>query len=125
MNWLDKTLEKNTLPDWLVRAGIRRLLTERTATLTKGDIAARIACKQQFIEDLRRQPLAINTEAANEQHYEVPSRFYQLTLGRRLKYSSGLWSEGVRNLDGAEEAMLELTTQRADLQDGQDILELG
>ena len=48
-----------------------------------------------LIEDLKASPIAIETKAANEQHYEVPTRFYQLCLGRRLKYSGAYWPDGV------------------------------
>ena len=37
-------------------------------------------------------------EKANEQHYEVPARFFELVLGPRLKYSSCLWEPGTRTL---------------------------
>jgi cyclopropane-fatty-acyl-phospholipid synthase len=62
---------------------------------------------------------------ANRQHYEVPPEFFQLVLGRNLKYSGCLWPAGVERLDAAEEAMLALTCKRAELADGMEILELG
>ena len=46
-------------------------------------------------------------------------------MGKHLKYSSALWQAGTTTLDEAEEAMLDLTCQRARLADGQDVLELG
>jgi cyclopropane-fatty-acyl-phospholipid synthase len=64
-------------------------------------------------------------EKANEQHYAVPPAFFELVLGRHLKYSSAFWPDGVDSLDEAERAMLELTAERAGLADGQEILELG
>jgi len=116
---LDLLLEKNFLPDRLVRFGIRRLLNQRLRTESKrADLPA-------LIEELKRSPIAIETRAANEQHYEVPTRFYQLCLGRRLKYSGAFWPDGVTNLDDAEVTMLKLTCERAKIVDGQDILELG
>lgn len=42
----------------------------------------------QFVQRLRRSPVAIETRAANEQHDEVPSEFFQRVLGMHLKYSS-------------------------------------
>ena len=75
--------------------------------------------------DLRTRPVAIHTSAANAQHYEVPARFFELVLGPHLKYSAGLWEAGVTDLGGAEQAMLDLTINRARLADGQTILELG
>ena len=79
----------------------------------------------RLINQLKLGPVAIETAAANAQHYEVPARFFELVLGKHLKYSSALWLDGTRTLDQAEEAMLALTTERAGLADGQRVLELG
>ena len=125
MSVMDSILEKNVLPDWLIRAGIRFLLRERRAELNTGGLEALQDRKQKFAEDLRLQPVAVATDLANEQHYEVPARLYELTLGRHLKYSCGLWEDGVADLSDAEARMLELTCRRAGLADGQEILELG
>ena len=70
-------------------------------------------------------PLAINTTDANEQHYEVPTEFYKLCLGKRLKYSCAYFAEGVKNLDEAEELMLQKYVERSGMKDGMNILELG
>lgn len=76
-------------------------------------------------ERLAVAPVAEAAALANEQHYEVPARFFELLLGPRLKYSSCLWPTGREDLAEAEEAMLSLTAERADLHDGQSVLELG
>jgi cyclopropane-fatty-acyl-phospholipid synthase len=116
---LDTLLEKNLLPDWLIRIGIRRLLAQRLREeRARYDRAA-------YIADLKQRPLAEQTKAANEQHYEVPTRFYQLSLGRRLKYSGCLYLRPDSTLDQAEEAMLALYAERAKIVDGHEILELG
>jgi cyclopropane-fatty-acyl-phospholipid synthase len=122
---IDSLLERNLLPDPLLRFGIRRLLAQRLREEDKGGAEAQRAHLQALIEELRRSPIAIETAAANEQHYQVPTRFYQLCLGPRLKYSSALWPAGVTTLAEAEERMLALYAERAQLADGQDILELG
>ncbi len=122
---IDALLERNLLPDPLLRFGIRRLLAQRLREEDKGSAEAQCAHLQALIEELRRSPIAIETAAANEQHYEVPTRFYQLCLGPRLKYSGALWPAGVTTLAEAEERMLALYAERAQLADGQDILELG
>jgi cyclopropane-fatty-acyl-phospholipid synthase len=121
----DVPLEKNLLPDWLIRLGIRRLLNQRLCEEDKGGPVERHAHLLKLINELKQYPIAIETKAANEQHYEVPPRFFQLCLGSQMKYSSGLWEDGVKNLDDAEDAMLKLTCKRAQLADGQNILELG
>lgn len=116
---IDTLLEKNLLPDWLLRRGIRRLLAERVREETRRyDRAA-------YVADLKNRPLAEQAATANEQHYEVPTAFYRLCLGRRLKYSGCLYPNGAESLDEAEERMLELYVERAQLADGQSILELG
>jgi cyclopropane-fatty-acyl-phospholipid synthase len=122
---LDTLLERDVLPDPLLRVGIRRLLRARLRAERRGDVAAQMATLQRLIAQLRASPIAIETAAANAQHYELPTRFFQLCLGKRLKYSSGLWGEGAQSLDAAEEAMLRLTCERAQIVDGQNILELG
>lgn len=120
------TLLKNDLiPDAFIRYGIRRLLRQRLFEEKKPTIELQWQHWKNYINMLKESPIAIDTKAANEQHYEVPTRFFQLVLGRHLKYSSGYWQEGVTELDRAENDMLALTCSRADLRDGQDILELG
>jgi cyclopropane-fatty-acyl-phospholipid synthase len=78
-----------------------------------------------LVAKLKESSIAIVTDAPNEQHYEVPTSFFQLVLGKRLKYSCCYWPEGVDTLEAAEDAMLELTCQRAWLEDGMEILDLG
>jgi cyclopropane-fatty-acyl-phospholipid synthase len=122
---LDTLLETNAIPDPLIRVGIRHLLAETLKEKRLPDVADRRAAVMRHAEELGRSPIALHTQAANEQHYEVPTQFYQLCLGRRLKYSSALFPEGTESLDDAEENMLALTCERAGIQDGQRILELG
>ncbi len=113
--------EKRLVPDWAIRTGIRKLLSERLRSLSgEGN-----ADQSQLIAKLQADELAVETQAANDQHYEVPAAFFQRVLGKRLKYSCGLFETPETTLDQAEEAMLDLTCQRAEIQNGQEILELG
>jgi cyclopropane-fatty-acyl-phospholipid synthase len=120
---IDALLEKNFLPDWLVRIGIRRLLAQRIRDESNGS-SPRVPL-EQYVHDLKHRPIAEDTRAANEEHYEVPTPFFQRCLGKRLKYSGCLYPTGDETLDQAEEAMLALYVERARITDGQDILELG
>jgi len=104
----------------LVRGGIRHLLKRRLS-----QESGRREDQERLFQELSRGPVAIAQDEANEQHYEVDSRFYDQVLGPHLKYSSGYWGDGVTDLAGAEEAMLALTGERAELANGQEILELG
>jgi cyclopropane-fatty-acyl-phospholipid synthase len=117
-------LERDLLPDWLIRWGIRRLLAARLRQEREGGVEAQAARLMSFVEQLRNSPIAIRPDAANEQHYEVPAEFYRQVLGPSMKYSCALWS-GASGLEEAENAMLDLTCRRARLEDGQDVVELG
>ena len=117
--------EQGFIPDWLIRLGIRRLLSERVGYERSLGCEQLSEDQRKFIATLRTSPLALSTREANEQHYEVPSAYFDLVLGAHRKYSSCLWPSGVTNLDQAEEAMLSLTIERAEILDGMEILELG
>lgn len=118
-------VERGLVPDALVRRGIRGLLERRLADDVPGDPEARERAAATVRAAMDEAPVAVATDAANRQHYEVPAGFYELVLGRHLKYSSCYYPTGRETLDEAEAAMLALTCRRADLADGQDVLELG
>jgi cyclopropane-fatty-acyl-phospholipid synthase len=122
MSMAIELMERGLLPDFLVRTGIRQLLARRLKQATD---AATDGREQAFIDSLRTSPVALATDKANEQHYELPAEFFHTVLGPRLKYSSCLWPEDQTTLGEAEELMLQLTGERAGLQDGHQILELG
>jgi len=120
---IDSLLEKNLLPDWLVRIGIRRLLAQRIRDESAAG-APRVPLGE-YVHDLKHRPIAEDTQAANTEHYEVPTAFFRRCLGKRLKYSGCLYPTGRETLDEAEEAMLALYVDRAQIVDGLEILELG
>ncbi|MET4674685.1 MULTISPECIES: SAM-dependent methyltransferase [unclassified Luteibacter] len=117
--------ERGMLPDALIRRGIRSLCAARLREEGEGGLSAVAARYQKRIDALRQSPVAVHTDAANGQHYELPARFFELCLGPRLKYSGCLYPSGAESLAQAEEAMLEVYGRRAELADGQSILELG
>ena len=121
LNWV----EQGFVPDRVVRAGIRRLCESRLADIDAGDCEQSAAAAERFIDSMDRAPIALLPERANEQHYEVPARFFGQVLGPRRKYSSAYWPSGTRSLAAAETAALKLSCARARLAAGQDILELG
>lgn len=125
MNILLESMERGWVPDTLIRWGIRRLLALRLRQEGAKDGKTPRQAFQRLIAELRQSPIAIAPEMANEQHYEVPPAFFLRVLGKRLKYSGCYWPPGVSTLDAAEEAMLQLTCERAQVRDGMDILELG
>ena len=103
---IDTLLAKNLVPDFMIRRGIRKL--HRASLYLEGQPRKQDS-KQPLIAELKQMPVAIETRAANDQHYEVPPEFFELCLGKQLKYSCCYWPEGTETLDAAEERMLELT----------------
>ena len=125
MSFLLELAERGILPDPLIRMGIRMLDRLRLMTEARPDCEATLRAKQEFLARMRQGPVALVPEMANLQHYEVPPEFFQKVLGKNLKYSGCWWPAGVDSLDAAEDAMLQLYGRRAELSDGQQVLELG
>jgi len=124
-SWGALQAERGRLPDWMTRAGIRKLLADRLAQPDNTRCERNQESIEAFVALLKNSPVALVPEKANEQHYEVPPPFFQQVLGRRRKYSCCLWDQGVTTLDQAEERSLAVTCERARLFDGARILELG
>ena len=122
--WYDALLDRGLLPDFALRIGIRRLLARRLREIEDGDSAELQDRCRRFRRELANSPIAIDTDKANEQHYELPPQFFERVLGPRLKYSCSDW-RSARTLAEAEEAMLALYAERAQLEDGQRVLDLG
>lgn len=118
-------MERGLVPDRIVRIGIRRLLSQRLRAQDAGDAAELAAQQARLRAELARSPIALYPEQANAQHYELPAGFFRYIMGRHMKYSACYWPDGVVTLDDAEATMLALTCDRADIHDGQTILELG
>ena len=117
--------EKGWLPDSAVRIGIRRLLSQRLNEISDRTVEQAAAANSDFRAECRRGPIALVPTLANEQHYEVPARFYQQALGPHLKYSCAFWEAETQTLAEAEQRMLEITCERAQIEDGQSVLDLG
>ena len=117
---LIRAAEATPLPDRITRAGIDLLVGMRRRSLKGADDS-----DAAFVRGMARHPIAEHTDTANEQHYELPPRFFELTLGPRRKYSCCLFERGDETLAQAEVAALEATVAHAGLVDGQSILELG
>jgi cyclopropane-fatty-acyl-phospholipid synthase len=118
---VDRVLERDLVPEPLLRLAIRQNLRRRL----RQERRKRPEVRAAFLDELRASPIAERPAAPNRQHYEEPAEFFELVLGPWLKYSSCLWPEGVTTLAAAEEAMLALTCERAEVEDGMRILDLG
>src|SRR5262245_3266104 len=103
-----RVLERDWVPDWLIRSRIRSLLAERLREEDRGGPEQQQNHLMDLVARLKASPIAINTSDANEQHYEVPTEFYLHCLGPNLKYSSCYYESPDEPLQVAEERMLAL-----------------
>ena len=117
--------ETGLVPDSVIRAGIRRLLDRKLKEIHVTDVEKAAIIKNRFVQMMGESPIALVPHLANEQHYEVPAAFYSEVLGRNRKYSCCYWPTGVNDLDAAEDAALQVTAERAGIEDGMKVLDLG
>lgn len=122
--------EHGWVPDFLARFGMRRLMAQRLDEESADRGEQEFVRFRRYLDELRQSRIALETDAANEQHYELPAAFFEQCLGSHLKYSCCWWDDGqtgslADGLDRAEARMLDISCERAELQDGQRILELG
>jgi cyclopropane-fatty-acyl-phospholipid synthase len=97
--------------------GIRRQLTRRLSEVDPRSSEARERKLHEFLEETKNAPVAPVPEKANDQHYELPPEFFELCLGEYRKYSCCYWSDGAQTLSEAERRALEITCERARLED--------
>lgn len=121
MNTALKLADRGLIPLPLLRFGVKRLCAQRL----RDEGARETSSTDAWLREMDRGPVADVPEKANEQHYEVPPAFFEAALGPHLKYSSGFFPGGKEDLEAGERHMLEVTSERAQLVDGQRILELG
>ncbi|GAA5632357.1 ubiquinone biosynthesis O-methyltransferase, mitochondrial [Acinetobacter calcoaceticus] len=120
-----KLLESGLVPDQAIRAAIRTLSKKRLIQEGRYDPEQGAQRYMDVLNMLKQSEIAIETDKANEQHYELPTAFFQAVLGKRLKYSACFFADDTTQLDEAEEFALQVYSERAQLHDGQNILELG
>ncbi|KAK4388719.1 (S)-coclaurine N-methyltransferase [Sesamum angolense] len=119
------SLERNLLPDAVVRRLTRLLLASRLRSGYRSSAELQMSDLLQFAHSLREMPIAIKTEKPKSQHYEVPTSFFKLVLGKHLKYSCCFFPDKSSTLEDAEKAMLELYCERSQIKDGQSVLDVG
>ena len=111
--------ERGLIPDFILNFFIQKISLGRVNSATIDNE------KLTVIDKLKSGPIAEKTSDANDQHYEVPPAFFQLVLGKHMKYSCSQFNSKSDDLDQAEENMLQLYLDRAGIQANQNILDLG
>src|SRR3954454_5643162 len=122
---LDRALSHHLLLDPVLLFGSRLATRRRLRSEQEGGVEAQEDRLRSLVWHMSHGPIMEVPERATESHLELPVDFFALFLGPRHKYSCGLWRPGTTDLADAEEAMLRLTCERAQIADGMDILDLG
>jgi len=125
MESLINLMEQGLVPDRLTRWGIRRLATQRLRDESEKFIHDESFSKEKFASQMKSGPIALHTDDANTQHYELPPQFFEMVLGDYKKYSGCFWGAKTQTLTEAEAAALTISCERAQIEDGMEILELG
>eukprot|EP01138_Halocafeteria_seosinensis_P008839 gb/GECG01009035.1/.p1 GENE.gb/GECG01009035.1/~~gb/GECG01009035.1/.p1 ORF type:complete len:370 (+),score=36.16 gb/GECG01009035.1/:1-1110(+) len=113
------------IPDFLIRKAVQWMLHDRLVSCDQNSVDKNMEAKMQYIKELQKLPVAINTQSANSQHYELPPELYEHVLGRNKKYSCCLWEAPSATLDDSEEAALNQVATRADVRERHSVLDLG
>ncbi len=113
-------VERLPLPDPVLRAAVATMVARNPLPPEPSSEA-----DADFARAMRILPVAVHTDEANRQHYELPPEFFSLVLGPHRKYSCCYYDKPGTTLAEAELRALEITAERAGLADGQRILELG
>ena len=122
---LMKVVELNIVPDIILRLGILAACEGGAMKVLGLSVEERASLVSKHVAELKSMPIALEQEAANEQHYEVPDTFFQLCLGPYMKYSSGYWPHKNTTLAESEVHMLEMYCDRAQLFDGMTLCDVG
>ncbi|KAI3496385.1 hypothetical protein L1887_38746 [Cichorium endivia] len=119
------SLERNLLPDAVIRRLTRLLLAGRLRSCSKPTSQEQLQDLMAFVHSLKEMPIAVKTEDAKTQHYELPTSFFNLVLGKNFKYSCCYFRDKLSTLEDAEVAMLQLYCEKSKLQDGHTVLDVG
>jgi cyclopropane-fatty-acyl-phospholipid synthase len=120
----DKILKSGLVPDIILKIIINYLNRKRLRNEDLGSVEKNQEKLMKIIEELKKSPIALTPELANQQHYELPFDYFDLVLGHYKKYSCCYFYEN-EDLDKAEKNMLDLYIDRAEIKNGQTILDLG
>jgi len=116
------------LPDFIVRWVVWLYLLFFVRRLRRLDHPHKELRTVNRAKDSEFKAVADKTDAANTQHYEVPTEFFINHLGPCRKYSSCEWPAGVTTLDEAETVTFESYLAKNDMDSvptGGRILEIG
>jgi len=120
MSWIGLA-ERGLVPDALVRREVRRLISKHLRELAAQSLDERLA----WVDALRSGPILPTPDGAHARKDDVAPRFFETVLGPRMLHGAGLWPRTDTTLAESEQAMLACVCERAGLQDGMRVLDVG
>ncbi|XP_058085028.1 (S)-coclaurine N-methyltransferase-like isoform X2 [Magnolia sinica] len=120
-----KRLEEGRVSDEELRRLIRIQLERRLKWGYKPTYEQQLAQVLDLAKSLRHMNIGTETDTLDSQMYEVPISFLKLMFGKTVKGSCCYFMDESTTLDEAEIAMLDLYCERAQIEDGQSVLDLG
>lgn len=96
--------------------------------LLQARVDQRVRGWASHLDDLRAWLFNLQTarraRIVGKRHYDIGNDLFQAMLGRRLVYSCGYWCQA-GDLDGAQEAKLDLVCRKLGLRPGMRVLDIG
>ncbi|KAF9617576.1 hypothetical protein IFM89_037388 [Coptis chinensis] len=120
-----KRMELGQVPDEEIRKKMRTLVEKRLKWGYKPTHEQQLAHLISFIQSLRSMEMAEEVDTLDAELYEIPLPFLHIMCGKTLKFSPGYFKDESTTLDESEINMLDLYCERAQIKDGQSILDLG
>ncbi|KAJ8649901.1 hypothetical protein MRB53_002924 [Persea americana] len=122
---LQRRLDEGRIQDEELRQLMRAEIARRLQWGYKPTYDQQLAQLLSFAKSLRHMSIATEVETLDDQMYEVPISFLKIMFGSKIKGSCCYFKEESTTLDEAETAMLDLYCERAQIKDGQSVLDLG
>ena len=83
--WYEIFINKKILPDWVIRKILRAKLQNYANAISSMSPSELDGKRKEFVEKCLSSDVAIHTDVANSQHYELPILFYENILSKEMK----------------------------------------
>ena len=83
---LRKSIELGLVPESILRFSLALWNRERLKRLSLGDVEAQHEAYRRLLRTLSQSPIVMNASDLGDDPVELPPRFFQLVLGRQMKF---------------------------------------
>nr|C3SBS8.1 RecName: Full=(S)-tetrahydroprotoberberine N-methyltransferase; Short=EcTNMT [Eschscholzia californica]ACO90222.1 tetrahydroprotoberberine N-methyltransferase [Eschscholzia californica] len=118
-------LMKGEIEDEELKKLIRHQWDRRIEWGYKPTHEKQLAFNLDFIKGLKEMVMSGEIDTMNKETYELPTAFLEAVFGKTVKQSCCYFKDENSTIDEAEEAAHELYCERAQIKDGQTVLDIG